>query len=66
MDYLFGGPQPENENEDPAVAVEEACAAYGEFLRNEDGTIKYEDFLIFHAIVVRQTTRMYRPKKQEL
>lgn len=31
LDYLFGGPKPTDENDNPELAMREACDAHGEF-----------------------------------
>ena len=66
LNYLFGGEKPADENENPELAMREACDKHGEFQHNLDGTLKFEDYIIFRAIVMRQSCRMFAPKKTEL
>lgn len=66
LDYLFGGPKPTDENDNPELAMREACDTHGEFETNLDGTLKYEAYQIFRAIILRQACRMFAPKKAEL
>ena len=46
--------------------MREQCKKHGEFKRNEDGTVQFEDYLVLRGIIVRQTTRMFKPKRDEV
>ena len=56
----------ENESENPLCAVEDALDAYGQFRRQADGTLPFEDFLALKEIILRQSLRLFAPKKAEL
>ena len=66
LDYLFGGAAPEEENDNAELAMRDACDLHGTFETNLDGTLKYEHYQIFRAIILRQACRMFAPKKAEL
>ena len=66
LSYLFGGAKPENENENPELAMREAMDRHGEFQTNLDGTLKYDDYVILRAIITRQAMRQFIPKKETL
>ena len=53
-------------NVNAELAMREQCTKHGEFKRNEDGTVKFEDYLVLRGIIVRQTTRMFKPKRDEV
>ena len=54
------------ENVDPELAMREACGKHGTFKRNDDGTLHFEDYVVFRSIIVRQAARLFEPKKTEL
>mgnify|MGYP000970976152 CR=1 FL=1 len=69
LSYLWGGKKaadakPENEN--PELAMREALDAHGQFVTKIDGTLEYEPFLVFRAIVTRQAGRLFAPIKASL
>lgn len=65
--YLWGtGTKKEEENSDPELAMREALDQHGEFKLNLDGTMDFEHFLIFRAIVMRQGCRKFQPLREEL
>jgi len=69
LSYLWGGKKaatdaPENDN--PELAMREACDAFGDFATNIDGTLEYQPFLTFRAIITRQSGRSFAPKRAEL
>jgi len=39
---------------------------HGDFKCNMDGTLEFEDFLHFRSVVMRQSCRMFNPKKEGL
>ena len=53
------------ENENPELAMREQCSKHGEFKRKEDGTLEFNDYLVLRGIIARQTSRMFRPKRDE-
>ena len=66
FNYLYGGERAADspaENADPAAALRQACDAKGTFARNADGTLTWEDFLIFRGIVGRQANRKFAQVK---
>ena len=67
--YLWGGKKDAKakpENEEPELAMRDALDAYGEFATKIDGTLEYKDFLVFRAIIMRQASRSFKPKRDEL
>ena len=69
LSYLWGGKKDENaapENDNPELAMREACDAHGTFATKIDGTLEYPDFLVLRAIVTRQAGRHFAPKRTEL
>lgn len=68
LSYLFGKKSAEAapENADPELAMREALDAHGNFATKIDGTLEFNDFIIFRAIITRQSGRMFAPKREEL
>ena len=69
LSYLWGGKKNADaapENEDPELAMREALDAHGEFATAMDGTLEFQDYLVFRAIITRQSGRLFLPKKAEL
>ena len=69
LSYLWGGAKEANaepENDNPELAMRTALDAHGEFATKIDGTLEYADFLVFRAIIMRQSGRMFAPKRAEL
>ena len=69
LSYLFGkgGDQkPINENEDPELAMRDAMDSHGDFTCKLDGSLEFEDFLVFRAIVMRQASRKFEPRRADL
>jgi len=66
LSYLWGGKTEKPENTDPELALREACDAHGEFTTKIDGTLEWDHFLIFRAIIMRQSARMFEKKRAEL
>lgn len=67
--YLWGGQKAEDakeENADPELATREALDAHGEFATKVDGTLEFDAFMIFRAIITRQAGRAFAPKRAEL
>lgn len=69
LSYLWGGKKaadaaPENDN--PELAMREAMDSHGDFNTEMDGTLQYQDFLVFRAIITRQSGRAFAPKRAEL
>ena len=67
--YLWGGKKKETdkpENECAELAMRDALDAYGEFQTKIDGTLEYKDFIVFRAIIMRQSSRHFEPKRDEL
>lgn len=69
LSYIWGGTKaadtkPENEN--PELAMREAMECHGQFDTKIDGTLEYDHFIVFRAIITRQAGRMFAPKKAEL
>ena len=68
LGFLWGGPLQEGQVEPPSAeeALIQCIGWHGDFERNENGgTLKFDDFLAFRAITMRQTTRLFKPKKEE-
>lgn len=69
LSYLWGGAKAEEakpENENPELAMRDALDTHGDFAMKIDGTLEYADFLVFRAIITRQSGRMFAPKRAEL
>lgn len=69
LSYLWGGAKAENqapENDNPELAMREAMDAHGTFATKIDGTLEFDHFLVFRAIITRQSGRMFAPKRAEL
>ena len=69
LSYLWGGKKTAEsapENDDPELALREAMDAHGDFATKMDGTLEYDDFLTFRAIITRQSGRLFAPKRAEL
>ena len=69
LSYLWGGAKPaeaEPENDDPELALRQAMDAHGDFATKMDGTLEYDDFITFRAIITRQAGRLFAPKRAEL
>jgi len=46
--------------------MREAMDAHGDFATKIDGTLEYDDFIVFRAIITRQAGRAFAPKRAEL
>ena len=69
LNYMWGGERPADatpENEDPELAMREAIELHGTFAKKADGTLEFDDFLVFRAIITRQAGRMFAPIKAQL
>lgn len=69
LSYLWGGKKEANakpENDSPELAMREAMDMHGDFAVKIDGTLEFNDFLTFRAIITRQSGRMFAPKRAEL
>lgn len=69
FNYLWGGKKPDNakpENENPELAMRDQLDEHGEFACKIDGTLEYPDFLVLRAVIMRQSLRMFKPKRDEL
>jgi hypothetical protein len=69
LNYLWGGERPADaapESESPELAMREAMELHGNFAKKADGTLEFDDFLLFRAIITRQAGRMFAPIKAEL
>ena len=70
LSYLWGGakkPDQAPENDNPELAMRQALDAHGEFNQNQlDGTLQFEDFLVFRAVINRQAARMFLPMRDQL
>ena len=67
LSYLWKGKETKKEeNENPELAMREACDAHGEFACNNDGTMQWESFLVFRSIIMRQACREFAKIKEEL
>jgi hypothetical protein len=67
LSYLFGkGKSDKKENADAELAMREAMDEHGDFNCKIDGTLEFQDFLVFRAIVMRQGSRLFEPKRLAL
>jgi len=69
LSYLWGGKKAANaekENDNPELAMRTAMDLHGDFNTRIDGTLEYEDFLVFRAIITRQAGRGFAAKRAEL
>ena len=56
FNYLWGGEREANspvESDDPEQALKDAITAHGSFAKKADGTLEWEDFVLFRALVAR-------------
>jgi hypothetical protein len=42
-----------NENQDPELAMREACKRHGEFKRNRQGALEFDDYIELRRIIIR-------------
>ena len=54
------------ENENAEIALKDDLDAHGKFTRAIDGTLEFNDFLVFRSAILRQTDRKFLPIKQDL
>ena len=67
LSYIFGKKDSDKpENADPELAMRDALDSHGDFKTKIDGTLEFEDFLVFRAIIMRQASRVFAPKKDAL
>jgi hypothetical protein len=68
LSYLWKGKKEEvkKENDNPELAMREACDAHGEFAVNADGTLQWDAFLILRSIIMRQACREFAKFKEDL
>ena len=69
LGYLWGGARAadaEPENDNPELAMRADCDKHGDFARKIDGTLEFDHFLVFRAIITRQAGRAFGPKRLEL
>ena len=69
LSYLWGGKKAadqEPENDNPELAMRQAMDSHGDFNTKIDGTLEYDDFIVFRAIIARQAGRSFAPKRAEL
>jgi len=69
LSYLWGGAKPANaepENDNPELAMRTALDAHGDLATKMDGTLEFDDFIVFRAIITRQAGRMFATKRAEL
>ena len=60
------GTYDEDESDNPMFAVEDALDAHGLFRRQADGTLEFDEFLTLKEIILRQSLRLFAPKKAVL
>ena len=68
MNYLWGGKQAKNskpENDDPEQALKDALDSKGEFACDAAGIMEFNNFLVFRAIINRQSFRTFTPIRDE-
>jgi len=46
--------------------MREACTRHGEFKRRADGTLEFDDYIELRRIIVRQTSRTWKPIRTKL
>ena len=51
------------ENQDAELAMREQCDKHGEFKRNADNTLQWDDYMALKKIMLRQSYRLYKPQK---
>jgi hypothetical protein len=56
----------ENENPDPVVAMQEALDEYGDFSLIANGSLSWDGTQACHKILMRQGSRAFIPKENEL
>lgn len=69
FNYIWGGERAANspvENDNPELAMREAIAAHGTFATKPDGTLQWDDYLLFRSIVARQAERKFSEKRSAL
>ena len=55
----------QGENENAELAMREQCTKHGEFKKNENGMLEFNDYLVLRGIIARQSARMFKPKRDE-
>jgi hypothetical protein len=69
LSYLWGGARaadakPENENAE--LAMRDQLDEHGDFATKLDGTLEFQDFIYFRAVVLRQSLRMFQEARDTL
>ena len=69
LSYLWGGARdadakPENENAE--LAMRDQLDEHGDFATKLDGTLEFQDFIYFRAVVLRQALRMFQEARDSL
>jgi len=62
----MGRKEEPQENQDPELAMREACDKHGEFKRTDKGLLQFDDYIALRKIIVRQAARIFQPMKKVL
>ena len=69
LSYLWGGKKSEEtkpENENAELAMRDQLDEHGDFATKIDGTLEYNDFVYFRAVVLRQALRMFAEPRAKM
>jgi hypothetical protein len=66
LQYFFGNNGKSSENKDPVLALQEQLDLHENFEILSDGTMKFDDFIAFRCIIMRQMLRKHQPEKERL
>ena len=65
LSYFFGKSEPV-ENADPVLAMQDQLDSHGEFYVEEDGSMRFKDFIFLRSVILRQALRKWQPEKERL
>jgi hypothetical protein len=68
LSYIWGGGRKTDikENDDPELAMRENLDGHGDFATKLDGTLEFQDYLVFRSIIMRQACRAFEPLKVKM
>ena len=68
LSYIWGGARKNDykENDDPELAMRENLDGHGDFATKLDGTLEFQDYLVFRSIIMRQACRAFQPLREKM
>ena len=68
LSYIWGGARKNDykENDDPELAMRENLDGHGDFATTLDGTLEFQDYLVFRSIIMRQACRAFQPLREKM